>query len=105
MPFESSGKLLGIENNEVATYWSEARPDGTLYGEGQGVLIGKDGLVATWKGQGVGKFVSGGGVSYRGAVHYSTPVPKLARLNSVASVFEFEADAEGNISSKLWEWK
>ena len=50
--FESTGKLLGDDINEVGTYWSEARPDGTLYGEGQGVLVGKDGLVATWKGQG-----------------------------------------------------
>ena len=103
--FESTGKLLGIDINEVGTYGSEARPDGTLYGEGQGVLIGAEGLVATWKGQGVGRFGAGGAVSYRGAVYYSTAVPKLARLNSVAAVFEFEVDAAGNTDSKLWEWK
>jgi hypothetical protein len=26
-------------------------------------------------------------------------------LNSIAVVFEYEADAEGNTKSKLWEWK
>jgi hypothetical protein len=102
---ETSGTLLGIEVNEVITYWSEARADGSLYGEGQGVTITKDGETATWKGQGVGKIVSGGAVSYRGAVYYSTASPKLARLNAVAAVFEFDADANGNTHSKLWEWK
>ena len=103
--FESTGKLLGIDIMEVGTYWSESRPDGTLYGEGQGVIIGADGNNATWRGQGVGKFVGGGAVSYRGAVYYSTSSPKLARLNDVAAVFEFDVDAEGNTYSKLWEWK
>ena len=103
--FESVGKLLGIDINEIGTYWSEGRPDGTLYGEGQGVVIGNEGSMATWKGQGVGRFVGGGAVSYRGAIYYSTASPKWARLNSVAGVFEFEVDAEGNTHSKLWEWK
>jgi len=103
--FESVGKVLGIDGNEIVTYWSESRPDGSLYGEGQGIFLGHDGSNATWKGQGVGKFVGGGAVSYRGAVYYSTASPKLARLNTVAAVFEFEVDAEGNTHSKLWGWK
>ncbi len=103
--FESAGKMLGVEVNEIGTYTSSSRPDGTLYGEGQGVILAQDGSSATWKGAGVGKFTGGGGVSYRGAVYYSTASPKLARLNSVAAVFEFEVDAEGNTHSKLWEWK
>jgi hypothetical protein len=103
--FESVGKLLGVDVNEIGTSWSASRPDGSLYGEGQGVILGKDGSNATWKGQDVGKFVGGGAVSYRGAVYYSTNSPKLARLNTVTAVFEFEADAEGNTHSELWEWK
>jgi hypothetical protein len=57
--FESAGKLLGTDVNEIATYWSASRPDGSLYGEGQAVIIASDGSTATWKGQGVGKFVGG----------------------------------------------
>jgi hypothetical protein len=102
---ETSGTVLGVEVNEIATYWSEGRADGSLYGEGQGVVITKDGDTATWKGQGVGKIVSGGAVSYRGAVYYNTASPKLARLNTVAAVFEFDADTNGNTHAKLWEWK
>jgi hypothetical protein len=103
--FEAEGKLFGIDVHEITTYWSAPRPDGSLYGEGEAVVIGADGLAATWKGQGVGKFAADGAVSYRGAVYYSSASPKLARLNTVAAVFEFEVDAEGNTHSKLWEWK
>jgi len=103
--FEDSGKMLGIDVNDIGTYWAASRPDGSLYGEGQGVLLARDGEVATWKGQGVGKFVGGGAVSYRGALYYSTASPKLARLNTIAGVFEFEVDANGNTQTKMWEWK
>ena len=103
--FESVGKVLGIDTNEIGTYCSVSRPDGTLYGEGQGVVLGNEGSTATWKGQGVGRFVGGGAVSYRGAVYYSSASPKFARLNTVAAIFEFEVGAQGNTHSKLWEWK
>ena len=103
--FESKGKLLGVDNTEIGTYWSESRPGGSLYGEGQGLVMTPDGEVATWKGGGVGKFVAGGVLQYRGAIYYSTASQKLARLNGAATVFEFDVDAEGNTHSKIWEWK
>jgi hypothetical protein len=103
--FEATGKLLGFEAFEIGTYWSVSRPDGTLYGEGQGVVLTPDGGMATWKAGGIGKFVGGGAVSYRGAVYYTTATPKLARLNAVAGVFEYDVDVEGNTHTKLWEWK
>jgi len=103
--FEDTGKLLGIDVMQIGTYTAHPRPDGTLYGEGQGVVMTADGEGATWKGIGVGKFVGGGAVSYRGSVVYSTLSAKLAKLNGVAGVFEFESDAAGNTHSKSWEWK
>lgn len=103
--FESTGKLLGADANEVGTYTSVVRPDGSLFGEGQGVIMASDGSMATWKGSGAGKFVGGGAVSYRGAVYYNSASPKFARLNTVAAVFEFEVDPQGNTHAKLWEWK
>ncbi len=103
--FESKGKLLGADIMEIGTYWSESKPDGSLYGEGQGVVITQDGEVATWKGGGAGKFVGGGAVSYRGAIYYTTASQKLARLNGCAAVFEFDVDSEANTHAKIWEWK
>jgi hypothetical protein len=103
--FEASGRLLGVEETEIGTYWSVVRPDGTLYGEGQGVIMGKGGEHATWVGQGVGILKKDGRVSYRGAVYYQTSAAAWARLNSVAALFEFEVDAKGGSRSELWEWK
>jgi hypothetical protein len=103
--FEDRGKILGNEFNGITTYWSESRPDGSLYGEGQGVFLLQNGESITLKGAGAGTIKAGGAVSYRGAVYFSASSPKLARLNAVAAVFEFEVDASGNTHSKFWEWK
>ncbi|MBI3695744.1 MAG: hypothetical protein HY238_13010 [Acidobacteria bacterium] len=103
--FEGSGKILGIDVNEIGTYWSATRPDGTLYGEGHGVIVSHTGDLANWIGAGVGTFKEGGAVGYRGAIYYQTASPKLARLNSVSVVYEFEVDPQGNTHSKEWEWK
>jgi len=103
--FQANGSLLGTNVKETGTYWSIVRPDGTLYGEGQGVMILKDGKMATWTGHGVGTMKKDGTASYRGAVYYQTLPPRWARLNKVAVVFEYEVDAEGNTRSEFWEWK
>jgi hypothetical protein len=103
--FQASGKLLGVSETSRATYTSAVRPDGTLYGEGQGIVMGEGGEMATWIGQGVGTLKKGGAVSYRGAVYYQSSSPKWSRLNNVAAVFEYEVDAKGNTKSQLWEWK
>ncbi len=103
--FQSSGSLLGVQERETGTYVAAMRPDGTLYGEGQGMIMSMDGDMATWVGQGVGTVRSGGIISYRGAVYYQSSSPKWLRLNSVAAIFEYEVDVEGNTRSQLWEWK
>jgi hypothetical protein len=103
--FQATGTLLGASATETGTYVATMRPDGTLYGEGQGVLMGKGGEAATWVGQGVGTMKKDGSISYRGAVYYQTASPSWARLNSIAGVFEYEVDAQGNTKGQLWEWK
>jgi len=100
-----NSKLLGVEATTTATYWSVVRPDGTLYGEGQGIVMGKEGDLATWVGQGVGTIKQDGAISYRGAVYYQTSSARWLRLNSVAAIFEYEVDAQGNARSQIWEWK
>jgi len=103
--FEAEGTILGVANKNLGTYWSELRPDGTMYGEAQGILMSQDGDVATWKAQGVGQFGKDGAVSYRGALYYQTASTKLQRLNTIATLFEYEVDADGNTASKLYEWR
>jgi len=102
---QTDSTLLGVKATNTITYWSVVRPDGTLYGEGQGIVMGKEGDLATWVGQGVGTIKEDGAVSYRGAVYYQSSSAKWSRLNSVAAIFEHEVDAEGNVRSQSWEWK
>jgi hypothetical protein len=103
--FQTTGKLLGVEISELGTYASSMRPDGSVYGEGQGIIMGKGGEAATWVGGGVGTLKRDGAVSYRGAVYSQTATPAWSRLNIVVGVFEFEVDAQGHARAKLWEWK
>ena len=103
--FQAKGFLLGVEQTEHGTYTAMMRADGTLFGEGQGLLVSRDGDMATWVGQGVGTIKPGGVVSYRGAVFYQTTSPRWLRLNSIAGVFEYEVDVDGNSKSQVWEWK
>jgi hypothetical protein len=102
---KGSGTLLGIPFQESGTYWSMIRPDGTVYGEGNGVYMGEGGALATWVGQGTGTIAADGSMKYRGAVYLYSTSDAWKQLNSVASLFEYEADADGNYHSELWEWK
>ena len=103
--FEDSGKMLGVGVTGFGTYSSVIRPDGTIYGEGEGIMITQDGEMISWKGSGLGKFKERGAVSYRGILYYRTASQKLARLNTAPGVFEYEVDSGGKTQSKVWEWK
>src|SRR5215831_18174647 len=84
---QGTGRLLGVETRINVTYCAGIRPDGSLYGEGQGLVIGKGGEQAAFKGAGVGKLLDGGAVSYRGASYYYSDSPNFRRLNTIAVVF------------------
>ncbi len=103
--FTEVGKMLGVEFNNTGTYTAVMRPDGTLYGEGQGIAMSKEGDGVTWVGSGVGRMGQGGSVSYRGALYFQTASPKFAQLNSIVGVFEYDVDATGGSKGKHWEWK
>ncbi len=100
-----TGTLLGVEYQETSTYESELRPDGTVIGTGQGIYMGKGGELATWTGQGVGTLLKGGGASFRGAIYLYSTSANWQRLNAVATVFEYEVDADDNYKATLTEWK
>jgi len=103
--FQAEGSILGIAHRTLGTYSSVMRPDGSVLGTGQGIVINAEGGTATWAGQGMGTIGKDGSVSYRGAIFYQTTAPQWARLNKVAAVFEYEVDPQGNTKAGLWEWK
>ena len=115
----------GTEITLTVTYWSAPRLSSStegqatggsgrgdvgqtvLYAEGQGVLMKKDGSeMATWTGQGIAH-LSGNKRTDRGSVFCRTSSKgKLAFLNNIVGVFEYEANLEDGIAGgKVWEWK
>jgi hypothetical protein len=104
--FQSKGKLVGVETTNLGTYISTLMPTGIFNGNGQGVAMTPDGDTVTWTGTGVGKPTGKGhAASWRGALYFQTSSQRLAGLNKIATVFEYEIDENGNSSTKLWEWK
>ena len=93
-----SGIFTGsLEVTTSWTYWSIQRPDGTSYSQGQGVIMTKDGRdVATATGRTEGKMIESGKMRYVGAIFYETrSKDKLAFLNHLVGVNEYELDASG----------
>src|SRR5712692_6596403 len=79
--FQANGVLLGVQTNDVGTYVASARLDGTLFGDGQGMLTTPDGELATWTGQGIGRKAGAGtGIAWRGAIFYQTSCERLRAL-------------------------
>ena len=108
--FAMEGNYRGISCTDVGTYTSVLREGGVLYGEGQGIITTKDAQgMATWTGQGIGKFTAPGKVSFRGSIFLRTPSTsqggKLSSLNNMVGVFEYEVDEMGSCFTKSWEWK
>jgi hypothetical protein len=103
--FEDSGQILGVPGTGMGTYTSVVRPDGSIFGQGQGLVTTADGEAITWTGTGLGHFGPGGSASYRGMLFLRTTSQKLARINNTCGAFEFEVDPKGATSSKVWEWK
>lgn len=103
--FEDSGTVLGVATTGLGTYTSIIRPDGSLFGHGQGMNTTAEGEAVTWTGTGLGKFGPGGSLSYRGMLFFRTTSQKLSRVNNLCGAFEYDVDAAGNTTSKVWEWK
>jgi hypothetical protein len=99
----------GIEATDTVTYWSIPKSDGgAYYAEGKGVFMTKDDPndTAAWTGQGIAHY-SGQKRRDVGSVfcRTSTTTGKLAFLNNMVGVFEYQTDEVGNSEGKIWEWK
>jgi hypothetical protein len=103
--FHATGTMRGTHHEDTSTYAAVARPDGTVFGEGQGLLVTEHGDIATWTGQGTGRILEDGRTVFRGAVYLRTGAERLAWLNGACGVFEYEVDAGGKTQGKIWEWK
>ena len=99
------GTMLGVQYQSLVTYTGKMLENGTIAGNGIGLMMGKGGEHATFTAKGVGKFDQKGGISWRGMFHIQSTHAKWSRLTSVATVFEYEVDPEGNGKGILTEVK
>lgn len=102
---QTQGKILGVEEGSLWTYWSKTRSDGSVYGEGKGVMTTKDGDIIHLVGNGAAKSNSDGSVAFRGSIYFHTTAAKYEHLNTIAGIHEYDVDSEGNAVTKVWEWK
>jgi hypothetical protein len=102
----SSGNVRGTQVTQVLTFVGEPPSKGVLHGIGRGMTMAAGSDIATFTGEGVGRFGSSGSISWRGSIFYNTSsTGSLSFLNNLVEVFEAEIDAAGNFSHKAWEWK
>jgi hypothetical protein len=104
--FQGMGHVLGMEGMDMGTYVARVRQPGVLYGSGHGITMMKDGESITWHGEGLGH-VTGKGMEakWRGCLFMQTQSQKLARLNAMPVIFEWDVDEQGNAKGVGWEWK
>src|SRR3990170_2994920 len=69
------GSLCDVSVTATVTYLGTMRPNGTIAGQGTGIVMTADGGNATFRGTGVGRFVRPGVTSRRGALFYATGSP------------------------------
>ena len=67
--------------------------------------MSQQGDAASFTATGIGTFTEDGGVSFRGSVFYTTDSERLAPLNGVVGVFEYESGPDGSVKGSVWEWK
>lgn len=102
-----SGTLKGVQIKETLTFIGRpTNTSGIIHGKGIGVIMAGESELATYTGEGIGRFDDLGNINWRGSIFYSTSsTGKLASLSNLIAVFEAVIDPEGNFSEKTWEWK
>jgi hypothetical protein len=99
------GTLYGEHINITVTYTGSMRPNGTIAGSGTGTVMTDAGEMAMFRGAGVGRFVRPGVTSWRGSLFFETESKKLANVNGIAVLFEYEVDESGKSEGRYFEWK
>lgn len=104
--FRGRGEMLGVGITDMGTFVQAVRPGGVLVAEDSNVIfLTDDGEMGSWRGFGIGRPTGPGFSSSWGvAGSVQTTSQKMERLNTVATVVEYEVDEDGGYHWKLWEW-
>ena len=100
---QGMGKILGIDAFLISTSVG-TMANGIFMGESNSVFTTMDGETIMSKGIAIG-YPSGNGGTTKAASIHTTQSQKLARLNKVVGMHEYETDMTNNFTGKIWEWK
>jgi hypothetical protein len=100
---QGAGKILGIDAVMYFTVVSTMQ-NGIFVGEGNGIIMTKDGDTVIMKSNSIAWSTGKGGTT-RSTSLQTTQSQKLIRLNKVIGLLEYETDMNDNWTGKMWEWK
>ena len=100
-----TGTIRGVAHTTMWTYNMTTRSDGSMYGQGNGVLTTVNGDVIHLIGSGSGQENLGGTVRFCTMLHPHGATGGNVDLNSIGLVGEYEVAADGTATNKCWEWK
>ena len=95
-----SGMMNGVNVTETETNLVS----GTGYGAGQGIIMANDGEVATYNLQGFGPHILGP-IVHGLHIYSTTSTGKLAFLNSIVGIVEYDFAHFPSVLVKEWAWK
>jgi hypothetical protein len=99
------GTIRGTAETTYWTYTQLIRPDGSIYGSGQGVMMTADGDVLNIIGHGSGQAAGpGDSTNFRTMLHVHTTAEKYADLNIIGLAGEYDIAPDGSAVNKCWEW-
>ena len=102
----ASGRLGSVRVTETLTYMANTSSKGILHGVGSGIITTLEGDLATYTGEGIGRYDASSVLNWRGAIFFATSSEgKLGFINNLVGVFEAQVDGQGNFTDKIWEWK
>lgn len=107
--FSSNGTILNginsINVTEIGTYTTTPRANSVFYGEGQGVITGKNNEIVTWSSQEIGTITPEKKIKFNGSIFFRalSPIGNLAFLDNKMGIFTFEVDASKNTLTKVWD--
>ncbi len=106
LSLQLSGTIRGVAETTSWTYNTLTRPDGSVYGEGLGIMTTADGDVVSLIGHGSAKAAGPGqSTHFRTMLHAHSASPKYADLNTIGLAGEYDVSPSGGATNKNWEWK
>ena len=101
---QGTGKLLGMDVWIISTSIG-TMTNGVFMGEVNSFKTTMTGDTVTANGNAVAVSDGKGGGTTRAATIHTTTAPKLARMNKVIGLHEYDTDMDNNFNGKILEWK